>query len=142
MFSNRSTMFRSAGLALAAVLVVSASSCLHTQRAHHRRALAVKAEAEADLAHAQAESLRSSLQEPEYFEGDVAPVAPQALAESRPSAPSSAHVWVAGQHTRRSGQWVWVGGHYALPPSADVVWVPGHWVAHLHGYAWISGAWR
>ncbi len=142
MFTNRSTMFRSAGLALAAVLALSTSSCLHTQRVRHQHALAVKAEAEADLTHAQAEALRSSDHEPEYFEGEEAPSAPPALVESRPSAPSSAHVWIAGQHTRRGGQWVWNGGHYALPPRADVVWVPGHWVAHLHGFAWISGAWR
>ncbi|MEQ1894799.1 MAG: hypothetical protein ABL998_19825, partial [Planctomycetota bacterium] len=76
-----------------------------------------------------AQSLRAPVQEPEYFEGASAPEAPASVAEERPSAPSSAHVWVAGQHTRQSGQWAWTAGHYALPPSADLVWVPGHWVA-------------
>ena len=28
------------------------------------------------------------------------------------------------------------------PPSPEMVWVPGHWVSHLNGYAWIAGAWR
>ncbi len=142
MLSHRSVSSSRGGLALAALLVLSTSSCLHFQRAQHRRALAVKAEAEADLAHAQADALRSSGREPEYFEGEVAPAVPAALAETRPSAPSPSHVWIAGQHTRRAGQWAWVGGHYALPPRADVVWVPGHWVGHLHGYVWIAGAWR
>jgi hypothetical protein len=140
MISHRS-VFSSAGLVLALV-VLSTSSCLHRQRVRHHRALAVKAEAEAELAHAQADALRSSSHEPEYFEGASAPEAPAALPESRPSAPSPAHVWIAGQHARRGGQWVWVGGHYALPPRADVVWVPGHWVGHLRGYVWIAGAWR
>ncbi len=128
--------------ALAAALALSTSSCLHFQRAHHQQALAVKAASEADLNHAQAEALRSSNHEPEYFEGETAPEVPAALPEQHPSAPSSAHVWVAGQHTRHDGEWMWVGGHYALPPRADVVWVPGHWVSHLHGYAWIAGGWR
>lgn len=146
MILHRSTMLSSAmsssgGLALAALLVLSTSSCLHTQRGHHRQALAVKAEAETDLAHAEVNALRAR-HELEYFEGDAAPEVPAALAEQRPSAPSSSHVWIAGQHARRDDQWVWVGGHYAVPPRHDVVWVPGHWVDHLHGYAWISGAWR
>lgn len=131
---------RSTWLALAAVLALT-SSCLHSQRVRHRHALAVKAEAEADLAHAQADALRAS-DEPEYFEGEAAPEVPAALPEERPAAPSSAHVWIGGHHTRRGGQWVWVKGHHALPPRADVVWVPGHWVSHLHGYVWIGGAWR
>jgi hypothetical protein len=142
MISHRSMSSSMGGLALAALLVLSASACLHSQRVRHRHALAVKAEAEADLAHAQADALRSSQHEPEYFEGDVAPEVPAARPEQRPSAPSSSHVWIAGQHTRRGGQWVWVSGHYSLPPRRDVVWVPGHWVGHLHGYVWISGAWR
>ena len=142
MISNRSTILSCAQLALAAALALSSSSCLHTQSGRHEHALALKAEGEGDFTHAQAESMRSASHEPEYFEGEAAPAVPEALPEQRPSAPSPAHVWIAGQHTRRDGQWVWVGGHYALPPRADVVWVPGHWVAHLHGYVWIAGAWR
>lgn len=133
---------RSKALALAAVLALASSSCLHTQRARHQHALAVKAEAEADLAHARADALRSQPNEPEFFEGDQPPAIPAALPEQRPAAPSPAHVWIAGYHTRRAGQWVWVAGHYSLPPRADVVWVSGHWVDHLNGYAWIPGAWR
>ena len=135
--------YRSTWLALAAVLVPLSSSCLHSQRVRHRHALAVKAEAEADLARAQADAVRqSAADEPEYVEADEAPAIPAALPEVRPAAPSRSHVWIGGHHTRRGGRWVWVPGHYALPPRADVVWVPGHWVASLHGYVWISGAWR
>ncbi|NOT29756.1 MAG: BcpO-related WXXGXW repeat protein [Planctomycetes bacterium] len=140
MILHRSTMFSSTGLALAALLVLSTSSCVFSQRSRPGHALAVKAEAEPT--HARADGARSASHELDYFEGDAAPEVPAALPEQRPSAPSSSHVWIAGQHSRRDSQWVWVGGHYALPPRKDVVWVPGHWVGHLHGYAWISGAWR
>ena len=131
MISNRSTW-----LALAAVSVLS--SCFSSRGGEHSPA--VKDESSHSYTHA--ESLRSPLQEPEYFEGASAPEAPAALDEERPSAPSPAHVWIAGQHTRQRGEWVWSAGHFALPPSADLVWVPGHWVAHLRGHVWIAGAWR
>ena len=137
MLSNRSKW-----AVLAAALVLLDTSCLRAERARHEHALAVKAEADADLAHAQADSLRQAQQEPEFFEGDVAPEVPAAQQESRPSAPSPAHVWIAGYYTRRAGQWVWVSGRYSVPPRSDVVWVPGHWVSHLDGYVWIDGAWR
>ena len=129
-------------LALAATLVLFDTSCLHTQRVRHQHALAVKAEAEADLAHAQADAVRHSVEENEYVEATTPPEIPQPLQEARPTAPSSSHVWIAGHHTRRDGAWVWVPGHYALPPRNDVVWVPGHWVNHRNGYVWIGGAWR
>ncbi len=142
MISNRSKILSNAGLALAAVLALVSSSCLHTQGSSSQHSLSVKADVDPDFAHAQAESRRAHGAEPEYFEGDVAPAVPAALPEARPKAPSSSHVWIAGQHTRHDNKWVWVAGHFAVPPSSDQVWVPGHWVAHLHGYAWIPGAWR
>jgi len=103
----------------------------------------VKADVSADVGHsADSKSSFSSATEPEYVEGDVAPEIPAALPEERPKAPSASHVWIAGQHNRKKGKWVWVPGHYAVPPSPEQVWVPGHWVDHLHGHAWIPGAWR
>ena len=137
MLSIRSTVSTTRGLAMTAALALLSTSCWFSGGSRDEHALAVKAPGE----HVSAQVERGSGQ-PEYFEGASAPAAPAALTEQRPSAPSSAHVWIAGQHTRKNGQWVWVGGHYALPPRADVVWVPGHWVAHLHGYVWIAGGWR
>jgi len=142
MISQRSKSFSATGLGLVLALVLTSSSCLRAQRAHHQRSLAVKAEAEADLAHAQADHVRAQAFEPEYFEGDAPPAMPTAMAEQVPSAPSPTHVWLAGHHTRRGGQWVWVRGRWAVPPSSGSVWVPGHWVSHLHGFMWINGAWR
>ena len=139
MISNRSKTHSAVGLALAAVLALGSSSCQLFRGSESEQTLDVKANT-----HSTPQRARSaqSFGEPEYFEGDVAPAMPAALPESRPKAPSSAHVWIAGQHTRQDGKWVWVAGHYAVPPSVDQVWVPGHWVSHLHGYAWIPGAWR
>ena len=142
MISNRSKTLSTAGLALAAVLALGSSSCQLFRGSESEHALDVKADTRATTAPTQRARSTEALGEPEYFEGDVAPAVPAALPESRPKAPSSAHVWIAGQHTRQDGKWVWVPGHYAVPPSADQVWVPGHWVSHLHGYAWIPGAWR
>jgi len=137
MISNRSKW-----LALAAVSALLTSSCMFTQRARHNRTLAVKAEAEADQAFAQAQALRAQPVEPEYFEGEQLPQPPAARAEQRPTPPSTSHVWIGGHYTRHESNWVWVTGHYALPPRSDVVWVPGHWVSHLHGHVWIAGGWR
>ena len=83
-----------------------------------------------------------ALSAPEYVKGVTPPPTPMAVAEVRPSAPSAAHVWVPGHHTRRYGQWVWVKGRYDVPPEAGLVWVPGHWVDHGSGYVWIEGGWR
>ena len=137
MISNRS--LSTSGLALAAILTLVSSSCLNTNSSEQRHTLAVKAESDMTQ---RSEARRSTPRQLEYFEGAEAPAIPAAQAEQRPSAPSPAHVWIAGHHTRENGNWVWVGGHYAMPPRTDVVWVSGHWVDHLHGYAWIPGAWR
>lgn len=131
--------YRSAWLALAAVSVLS--SCFASRGGEHHTP-AVKDESSHSYSSSHATRRQAPLAEPEYFEGTTPPEAPALVTEERPSAPSTAHVWVAGQHTRQDGAWVWSSGHYALPPRADLVWVPGHWVAHLRGYVWIDGAWR
>jgi len=120
---------------LASVLVLGLTSCLSGRHDADSRAVAVKAEGNSQLPHTLAQRT-----EPEYVEADAAPEIPAALPEERPNAPSKAHVWIAGEQTRRAGQWVWVAGRWAIPPRSDVVWVPGHWVPHLEGYAWIAGA--
>jgi hypothetical protein len=137
MISIRSKIRPSAGLALAAAIVLVSASCQLFRGSSDELAPAVKADGSANAG-------RSSFPggDPEYVEGDVAPEIPAALPEERPKAPSASHVWIAGQHARKKGKWIWVPGHYAVPPSPEQVWVPGHWVDHLHGHAWIPGAWR
>ena len=137
MISIRSKFQSKAGLALAAAIAFVSASCQLFRGSQDGQTLAVKADGSADV-----RSSRSSVGEPEYVEGDEAPEIPAALPEARPKSPSPAHVWIAGQHTRKKDKWVWVPGRYAVPPSPEQVWVPGHWVSHLHGHAWIPGAWR
>jgi len=128
---------RSTWLACAAVLVLTQTSCLSSGSTEHHGAAVQDSSSQTFTG-----SSTRSFAEPEYFEGSTPPSSPALVTEERPSAPSTAHVWVAGEHTREDGQWVWSPGRYVLPPSADVVWVPGHWVQHLRGYVWIGGAWR
>jgi hypothetical protein len=132
MISNRSV----SRLALASALVLF-SSCAATH--HQESGAAVRAEGHFSNSSAVG---TPGFETPEYVETDVPPAPPAAQAETRPAAPSVSHVWIEGAHTRDDGQWSWVAGHWAMPPRDDVVWVPGHWVPHLHGYAWIPGAWR
>ena len=121
---------------LASLLVLGLASCLSSHDADSRT-VAVRAEGNTELPRTRVQRV-----EPEYVEAQMPPEMPAALPEERTGAPSKSHVWIAGEHTRRAGQWVWVGGHWSVPPRNDVVWVPGHWVPHLNGYAWIAGAWR
>ncbi len=130
-------------LGLVALSVLFNSSCLRAQRAHHQRALALKAESEADLAQAQAEAIRGGqLEEEEYLEGEALPETPAPLADEVTPAPSTVHVWIGGCHVRRGGHWVWVPGHWALPPHVGAVWMSGHWVRRSQGFVWVPGSWR
>jgi YXWGXW repeat-containing protein len=71
----------------------------------------------------------------------IAPPAP--IVEVVPVAPSPRHVWIAGYHRWDGRAYVWVPGHYVVPPHAHVVWVSGHWAHHhSHGYYWVEGHWR
>ena len=38
--------------------------------------------------------------------------------------------------------YVWVPGHYLMPPRRHAHWVPGHWVEHRGGWYWNEGHWR
>lgn len=78
----------------------------------------------------------------------VPPPAP--LAEVVPPAPYGGLVWTAGYWDWQPvpGRYVWVPGHWTVPPRAGVVWVPPSW--HSNGYGgyyqvpghWVSGVTR
>lgn len=125
-------------LAVAAALVLT-SSCASSH--HGESGAAVRAEQQPAV-HSSQPSAPSAFEAPEYVEVEAPPKAPPAKPETRSAAPSPSHVWISGAHARHEGAWKWESGHWAVPPRDDVVWVPGHWVPHLHGYAWIPGAWR
>lgn len=68
-----------------------------------------------------------------------APPAPQP--EAIPPAPAAGYVWVPGYWTW-NGQWIWMSGHWAVPPHGHMRWEPGHWHKHMRGYRWEPGRWR
>jgi hypothetical protein len=68
---------------------------------------------------------------------------PAAIVETRPVAPGPRHIWIAGYHRWDGQNYVWVPGHWDLPPAHYRTWVPGHWVHHQHnGWYWVEGHWR
>ncbi|HVY76521.1 MAG TPA: hypothetical protein VG890_16945 [Puia sp.] len=61
----------------------------------------------------------------------------------RTAAPGPTHVWIGEEWEARGGKYVFVGGHWAVPPHPGWVWVPGHWRHEGgHGEVWIAGHWR
>jgi hypothetical protein len=70
---------------------------------------------------------------------NVRPVVPHYV---RVEAPSPRHVWIDEEWEPRGGSYVFVGGHWALPPYPGGVWVGGHWGHHARGDYWVAGHWR
>ncbi len=56
--------------------------------------------------------------------------------------PSAEYVWMSGHWNSEGGQWKWIAGHWDLPPSRSAVWVAGHWVPQGGQWAWVNGAWN
>jgi hypothetical protein len=67
---------------------------------------------------------------------------PPVRREVIPVSPGPRYVWTGGYYRFNGRAYVWVPGHYVIPPGRYTVWVPGHWVARQGGYIWIAGHWR
>jgi hypothetical protein len=61
---------------------------------------------------------------------------------ARITAPGPRHLWIEDDWTLNGDAYTWNGGRWAEPPSANVVWVPGHWRHRHHGWTWVPGRWR
>jgi len=70
---------------------------------------------------------------------NVRPVMPHYV---RVEAPSPRHVWIDEEWEPRGGSYVFVGGHWAMPPRPGLFWVPGHWRETPRGHMWVAGHWR
>jgi hypothetical protein len=56
--------------------------------------------------------------------------------------PRAGVVWISGYHRWNSGSYVWIPGHYEVPPRPRAVWVPHRWM-HRHGqWILVEGYWR
>jgi hypothetical protein len=74
-------------------------------------------------------------------EAVIAGPPPAARVEVRGIAPGPGYLWIDG-HWGWRGDWVWMGGRWALPPRGRHAWVRGHWVRHGRGWVYHDGHWR
>jgi YXWGXW repeat-containing protein len=59
-----------------------------------------------------------------------------------PPRPGPNYVWVGGFQRYEGRAYVWVPGHYVVPPHRHARWVLGHWAHRRGGYVWVEGHWR
>jgi len=84
---------------------------------------------------------------PGYYAGPVTytqtvyAAPPQAVGEQISPAPGPGYVWIAAHWSNVAQRWVWVPGHWELPPSPSATWTGGHWVQGTGGWVWVDGAW-
>jgi len=57
------------------------------------------------------------------------------------AAPSANHVWVRGYWLWRGTHYVWIAGHWEVPPHREYVWVEPRWERREHGYVFVAGSW-
>ena len=62
--------------------------------------------------------------------------------EAVPPRPSAQHVWVPGHWTWQNNQYAWMGGHWETPPSNASVWVNPRWTADGGSYRFYEGYWN
>ncbi|HEY3763482.1 MAG TPA: YXWGXW repeat-containing protein [Verrucomicrobiae bacterium] len=58
------------------------------------------------------------------------------------TSPGPDYVWVDGEWDWNGVGWVWVGGHWILPPYPHAIWVHGGWYRGPHGWYHDRGYWR
>ena len=66
---------------------------------------------------------------------------PKVRIEVRTTAPSANHVWVSGHWSWNGSSYVWSGGSWTLRPTPRATWVPGHWTSRRAGWVWVPGHW-
>lgn len=69
------------------------------------------------------------------------PAAPQ-VQEVVVTAPSPEAVWVPGYWSYRGRGYVWVAGHWEMPPPSHRNYVVGHWERRGHRTYWVESYWR
>ncbi|HYC70299.1 MAG TPA: hypothetical protein VEB66_03770 [Opitutaceae bacterium] len=71
------------------------------------------------------------------------PAAPQDVVVTRPSRPSSEHVWVDGHWTIRNGRYEWVNAGWQRPPYSGARWVAPSWERRSDGsYVFYEAYWN
>jgi hypothetical protein len=52
---------------------------------------------------------------------------PPPLKENIPDPPSDQHIWIPGRWVWRGNHYIWLRGHWTLPPHPGAKWVPDKW---------------
>ena len=68
----------------------------------------------------------------------IRPVAPVVVQTERPG---RTHVWIGEEWREEGNGYVYIGGHWELPPHPGERWIPGHWSHEGRGDYWIRGHW-
>ena len=71
----------------------------------------------------------------------VAQPPPEPPVETVVVSPGPAYVWAPGEWVW-NGSWVWVSGHWIVPPHPHTVWVAGYWRHDPYGWHRVPGHWR
>jgi hypothetical protein len=65
---------------------------------------------------------------------------PPARAETKPASPDPKYAWVPGHYIPVKGEWQWVAGKWAQPPTVESVWIQGSYDAKTK--RWSEGHWQ
>jgi hypothetical protein len=76
-----------------------------------------------------------------HLDINIAPPAPRSETVLSPSDPNA--VWIPGYYTydARQHKYVWVAGHYVLPPASQATWVSPRYVWHGNHVDYYAGHW-
>ena len=67
---------------------------------------------------------------------------PAAIVETRPIRPGPGYVWIMGYHRWDGNAYVWVPGHWVVPPRPGARWIAHRWVRRHGGWVLVEGYWR
>ena len=70
------------------------------------------------------------------------PLQPAVAQEVPEEQPSAQHVWIAGHWRWQDGNYSWVSAHWELPPIPGAVWVEPRWETKGNGYVLVEGSWQ
>lgn len=71
------------------------------------------------------------------------PAPPQDVVVTRPSRPSSDHVWIEGHWTIRNGRYEWIPGGWERPPYSGARWIAPRWERRSDGtYIFYEAYWN
>ena len=76
---------------------------------------------------------------------EVAPPAPPALPtapEVVVAAPAPNAIWIPGYWSYDGRSYIWVAGHWEMPPPNVRTYVTAHWERQGHHYFWVPSYWQ